>query len=656
MILRKTNLVLFLLIIIALLFSLTSNITPAIIRAEPSEVEIVSHSYYVEMGYSTVVGEVKNVGSQNLEFVMITVTFYDKENNILSTGFTFTEIDTLVPQQKSPFEVSSFPDENLQVDHYKVVVSDYMKTSSNPYRRLKIQGVTDGTQYGYYTVRGEVKNIGEITATFVKVVATYYDVEGTVIGTSFTFTNPEDIEEGEAAPFETSTFPQTFTPASYSLQVECSESLSSSSVTCITSETSLVFGTNITVSGVLNPTISNVLINLTYTRPDNSILKRTVITNPDGTFLDSYQPDMLGTWAVIASWEGGGIYAGSSSDLTSFTIYEKIPTTISCSVSSSSASSGSSIIVSGAISPSVSDKTVTLTYSKQDGPTFMNTVKTDVNGAYSASYTPTDVGSWNVKASWEGDEEHEGAVSSVVSFTITKVPTSISIQASKPKVAEGESITVSGSINPTISEAEVTITFTKPDGSTFIRTVSTGSDGSYSDSYRPTEPGSWSIKASWEGDSEHGGATSQTISFILVQPPSTGSLKIIVQDEQGNLLSGAAVSSTSQPGDQQTISGSSGTDGSVTFIDIKIGDYTIQASKSGFETNSKSVIVLGGETTTLTIQLKEQVGTLKILVKDEEGKPISGATVTSTFQPSGQSSLSGTSGIDGLVTFSDVKP
>jgi len=134
-----------------------------------------------------------------------------------------------------------------------------------------------------------------------------------------------------------------------------------------------------------------------------------------------------------------------------------------------------------------------------------------------------------------------------------------------------------------------------------------------------------------------------------------GSLKIIVQDENENPISGATVSSTSKPNGQEALGGTSGSDGLVTFVDVSIGDYTFQASKSEYETSSESVTVIEDETITLTIQLKEQVGTLKILVKDEEGNPISGATVTSTSQPSGQSSLSGTTGSDGSVTFTDVK-
>ncbi|MFQ6074974.1 MAG: Ig-like domain-containing protein [Candidatus Bathyarchaeia archaeon] len=82
-------------------------------------------------------------------------------------------------------------------------------------------------------------------------------------------------------------------------------------------------------------------------------------------------------------------------------------------------------------------------------------------------------------------------------------------------MAEGDSLTVSGSISPAVSGKTVTLSYKKPDGSTFTITVTTGSDGSYSDSYKPDATGSWSVTASWDGDSTHDGASSESKSFTV---------------------------------------------------------------------------------------------------------------------------------------------
>jgi len=195
-------------------YSITVTQAPAVL--------ILSHSSYIELGYHHVVGEVQNLGSLNLQYVKITVTFYDTADNVIATGFTFTQIDILVPQQKSPFDVSSYPSKNLAVDHYKVVISDYSSTTNQPYRNLVAQGVTTSVEYGYYHIRGEVRNTGTQRATYVKIVVTYYNAEGKVIGTAFTFTDPSDIDAGQTAPFDCSSYPLEILPASYQLQVQSS--------------------------------------------------------------------------------------------------------------------------------------------------------------------------------------------------------------------------------------------------------------------------------------------------------------------------------------------------------------------------------------------------------------------------------------------------
>ena len=105
--------------------------------------------------------------------------------------------------------------------------------------------------------------------------------------------------------------------------------------------------------------------------------------------------------------------------------------------------------------------------------------------------------------------------SSVYSFTVTKVPTMITCTVSPEKIKSDEPITVSGSIDPAQEAVTVTLTYEKPDGSTFIRTVSTESDGSYSDTYKPGNSGLWSVSASWDGDWYYAEASSSTVSVTV---------------------------------------------------------------------------------------------------------------------------------------------
>jgi len=51
-------------------------------------------------------------------------------------------------------------------------------------------------------VRGEVQNVGSTCVEFVKVIATFYDEQGRVLGSEFTYADPHRLEPGQKAPFE----------------------------------------------------------------------------------------------------------------------------------------------------------------------------------------------------------------------------------------------------------------------------------------------------------------------------------------------------------------------------------------------------------------------------------------------------------------------
>jgi len=286
----------------------------------------------------------------------------------------------------------------------------------------------------------------------------------------------------------------------------------SSLISCGLSSTSLEIGSSITVSGAITPSHSSVTVILTYTKPDGSNISRITTTNSTGGYQDTYTLNQTGSWKVQAKWNEDSDHYGAIGSSVSF-IVSKISSSISCSVSSTSIDISSNIIVSGSITPARPSVTVTLSYKNDTSWNSLATVTSSSNGNYSYTWTPASVGSYQLKASWDGDSAYDGATSSVVSVTVAKISTTISCSVSPSELTKGNSVTVSGSINPAVSGKTITLTYRKPDGSIFNRTITTGSNGRYSDSYTPDMAGSWSVKASWEGDSERQGAYSQSTSF-----------------------------------------------------------------------------------------------------------------------------------------------
>ena len=67
---------------------------------------ILSYSDFVSStGSLHIVGEVINESFQPIRFVEITATFYDSNNRVIGTDFTFTNPSTLQPGQIAPFDM-----------------------------------------------------------------------------------------------------------------------------------------------------------------------------------------------------------------------------------------------------------------------------------------------------------------------------------------------------------------------------------------------------------------------------------------------------------------------------------------------------------------------------------------------------------------------
>jgi parallel beta-helix repeat protein len=154
------------------------------------------------------------------------------------------------------------------------------------------------------------------------------------------------------------------------------------------------------------------------------------------------------------------------------------------------------------------------------------------------------------------------------------------------------------------------MTSTPPSGQTGL-SGSTGTDGvaSFNDvvvgaySFMVSKTGYVSSSASPTGIE---GKTTEVTVTLQVAPP-TGKLIIIVKDSGGALVSSASVSSTSQPSNQSALSGTTGADGQVTFHEIFPGFYTIQAAKSGYNSNSVQceVTYIGTLTAPIVIQAQQ---------------------------------------------------
>lgn len=95
----------------------------SVLESDPTGLQILSHNSFTDsVGYLHVVGEVQNNSPTNAQFVQVIGTFYDNNNQVVGTDFTYTNPSDIGSGQKAPFELTllsaSIP--ISQIHHYNL--------------------------------------------------------------------------------------------------------------------------------------------------------------------------------------------------------------------------------------------------------------------------------------------------------------------------------------------------------------------------------------------------------------------------------------------------------------------------------------------------------------------------------------------------------
>lgn len=412
-------------LVVGLLACQFFDFTPLAVHASDDDVVILCHSYYRDKSspqsgdwYSYIVGEVQNQGSNNVLFVGVLGTFYDEDDNILAIDFEYIDIDILEPGQASPFLLRSYPLANLPVDHYTVTVSRYDVTSETVYREFQIRNdellFLKAEDYRPF-VQGTVENTGQHFVSKCKVLATLYNTEGIAIGTGRTFIT--DMSVGSSNPFLIGFYSYTLIePASY--QIKVTTFASNRIVTCTVTLPIINLNSNISVSGALIPDQADDTVTLNYTAPDGTVILRNVTTSSDGygRYNDTYTLSRIGEWRVQASWDGDATYAPSTSSHQTILV-TKIPSNLSCSVSTTLIDYGTSLSIAGAITPQIEGTSIIINYTSPDEQIIRHEILTSDGGQFTDSLTPEIVGTWIVDIFWAGNDEYLNTTSHVT-FTV----------------------------------------------------------------------------------------------------------------------------------------------------------------------------------------------------------------------------------------------
>lgn len=99
----------------------------SMLDSSPNGLQILSDNLFTDsVGYLHVVGEVQNNSPTNAQFVQVIGTFYDNNNQVVGTQFTYTNPSEIDAGGKAPFELiltsASIP--LSQIDHYNLVATN----------------------------------------------------------------------------------------------------------------------------------------------------------------------------------------------------------------------------------------------------------------------------------------------------------------------------------------------------------------------------------------------------------------------------------------------------------------------------------------------------------------------------------------------------
>lgn len=197
----KSSAILFALILITLFT--TTNISKA--SGVTTDIQIVSYSSYIDsVGYYHIVGEVLNTGSSTLDYVRLDATFYNQSGTVVGTDFTYTSLSNILPGRKSPFKILFGAASVVPKIHHFAVSCTSTSVTSAPIQGLKILSNSSYTDsISYIHIVGEVKNIGPIATTYLKVIATGYNSTGNVVVYDFSYANSgNQVDVNAIVPFE----------------------------------------------------------------------------------------------------------------------------------------------------------------------------------------------------------------------------------------------------------------------------------------------------------------------------------------------------------------------------------------------------------------------------------------------------------------------
>ena len=351
-------------------------------------------------------------------------------------------------------------------------------------------------------------------------------------------------------------------------------------VTLNSDKSSLVHGESVILSGYVetdNVRLANVDVDI-Y---DGATLLDTVTTDSNGVFTESYELS-LGNHSVKA------LYEETQSNAVSITVIPSYSLTLESNKQALYVDE--SVILSGSLladNVGVSGQTIQI----RNNTGLIDVITTDSNGDYEISIDGTDLSIGTNTLYAKTTTDSGDITTETITITVNLHNYALSIQSDKSSMLTTESAIITGVLTKdNVAFAGQTVNLY--DGSTVIATLTTGSDGGYTETVSNLSVGTHSFKA------VNTNAESSTISITVTEPShdyalSVASTKDILSyadsesatvtgtlTDNGVAVAGETLSYSVKKGSTVISSGSGTTDSngqvSMTYQSTGVGDVTVE--------------------------------------------------------------------------------
>ena len=183
--------------------SSVNNSQIKIIGKSPDPIKLISLSLYKNHFDQnvTIIGEVLNEGEESTG-IKVTTDWYDEKGKLVDTKYEHTKVSVLPPEEKSPFEIGidkEFEPSKVEID---VKSADVIGDSPNDLDLTQVSLQKNESSFEPPEIIGKVKNNGNSFVESERLICSFYDEKGDIIGWTTGFPHQLDLPPNTVSSFE----------------------------------------------------------------------------------------------------------------------------------------------------------------------------------------------------------------------------------------------------------------------------------------------------------------------------------------------------------------------------------------------------------------------------------------------------------------------